>query len=90
MVDFIEENKNLYGVGPTCDVRPIVPSTYDAQSAQRMDPTKRCERAKRDEALVPEVERVWKQSQDGVYEAEKVWRQLRRESHTVAHAQLSG
>ncbi len=84
MVDFVEENKAAYGVEPICEMLPIAPSTYYEQLRQRMDPTKRCERAKRDDELRPEVERVWKESQDGVYGAEKVWRQLGREKHRVA------
>ena len=84
MVDFIEENKTLYGVEPICEVLPIAPSTYYEHLGQRTDSTKRSKRAKRDDALRPEIERVWKESQDGVYGADKVWRQLGRENHTAA------
>lgn len=84
MVDFIEENKAVYGVEPICQMLPIAPSTYYDQLGQRRDPTKRCERAKRDDELRAKIERVWRENQDGVYGAEKVWRQLGREKHRVA------
>jgi transposase InsO family protein len=47
------------------------------------EPHKRCERAQRDDALVPEIERVWKANLQ-VYGADKVWRQLAREGTVVA------
>jgi hypothetical protein len=40
-------------------------------------------RAKSDEVLAPQIERVW-QSNMQVYGAEKVWRQLRREGIKAA------
>ena len=47
------------------------------------EPHKRCTRAKRDELLVPQIQRVW-QANMQVYGADKVWRQLAREGVTVA------
>jgi putative transposase len=46
-------------------------------------PHKRCTRAKRDEVLMPQIQRVW-QANMQVYGADKVWRQLRREGTAVA------
>ena len=43
----------------------------------------RCERARRDEVLVPEIHRVWRPNLQ-VYDVEKVGRQLAREGVTVA------
>jgi transposase InsO family protein len=83
MVDFIEEHRSVYGVEPICEVLPIAPSTYEHAARQR-DPERRPYRAKRDDRLRAEVRRVHKESHDGVYGAEKVWRQLRRERCWVA------
>ncbi len=83
MVAFIEEHRDEYGVEPICDVLPIAPSTYYAHRARAQDPAKRPDRAKRDEELRLEIQRVWDENH-AVYGAEKVWRQLRREKVTAA------
>jgi transposase InsO family protein len=84
MVDFIDEHREVYGVEPICAVLPIAPSTYFEHRRRRLDPARRPAREKRDEALEPEIRRVWEESHDGVYGADKVWRQLHRESQPVA------
>ena len=61
----------------------IAPSGYRRHAAVAREPHKRCERAQRDDALVPEIERVWKANLQ-VYGADKVWRQLAREGTVVA------
>jgi len=83
MVAFIEEHRGEYGVEPICDVLPIAPSTYYAQAARRAHPELRPARAKRDEELRVEIQRVWDENL-AVYGADKVWRQLRREGVQVA------
>jgi len=83
MVDFVEEHRDEYGVEPTCAMLQIAPSTYYEHRARWLDPGKRPERAKRDEKLRAEIQRVWDEN-FGVYGAEKVWRQLRREHVDVA------
>ena len=84
MVDFVEEHRDEYGVEPICEMLPIAPSTYYQQRARRRDPEVRPYRAKRDERLSVEIRRVWDESFDGTYGADKVWRQLRRERVWVA------
>ncbi len=84
MVDFIDEHRRQYGVEPICAVLPIAPSTYYTHRARRLDPDRRCARAKRDEVLRVEIRRVFEESFGGVYGIKKVWRQLRREGVTVA------
>jgi transposase InsO family protein len=61
----------------------VAPSGYRRYAAQRRDPSLRPARAKRDAALVPQIERVW-QANMQVYGADKVWRQLAREGRPVA------
>ena len=83
MIAFIDDHREAYGVEPICKVLPIVPSTYHAQIAQRIDVSKRSARAQRDAELKVEVQRVFAEN-FGVYGVRKVWRQLRREGFTVA------
>jgi transposase InsO family protein len=64
-------------------VLQIAPSGYRRQTALIRDPQRRCARARRDETLAPQVERVW-QANMQVYGADKVWHQLRREGTAVA------
>jgi transposase InsO family protein len=80
---FIDEHREAHGVEPICRVLQIAPSGYRRYAAQRRDPARRCARARRDEALVPHIERVWRANLQ-VYGADKVWRQLGREGHPVA------
>jgi putative transposase len=84
MVAFIEEHRESYGVEPICEVLPIAPSTYYEQQSRRRNPELRPERLKRDDALRPEIQRVFDESHGGVYGADKVWKQLNREDIEVA------
>jgi transposase InsO family protein len=61
----------------------IAPSGYRRYAARQRDPSLRCARAQRDDALMPQIERVW-QANLGVYGADKVWRQMRREGTELA------
>jgi putative transposase len=83
MVRYIDEHKDRFGVEPICAVLPIAPSTYYEQKARERDPDRRPLRAIRDEALKPEVQRVWDEN-FRVYGAHKVWKQLNREGLRVA------
>ena len=58
----------------------FAPSTYYATTARAPSA-----RAVRDEALKPEIQRVYESNNDGVYGAKKVWKQLNREDVSVAH-----
>lgn len=61
----------------------IAPSGYRRHVALQRNPERRSPRVQRDEALIPEIERVW-QANLQVYGADKVWRQLNREGVAVA------
>jgi len=79
VVHYIDSRRERWGVEPICKVLQFAPATYYATKAR---PT--CARARRDEALEPEITRVHDASLDGVYGAKKVWKQLRREGFNVA------
>ena len=83
MKAFIDEHRHVHGVEPICKALPIAPSTYYAHAARKADPTLRSQRAKTDEVLAPEVQRVWDENFE-VYGVRKVWRQMRRERIEVA------
>ncbi|WP_228896840.1 IS3 family transposase [Acidovorax sp. Leaf73] len=80
---FIDQQRNAFGVEPLCKVLQVAPSAYRRHAALVREPHKRCARAKRDELLMPQIQRVW-QANMQVYGADKVWRQLAREGVTVA------
>lgn len=79
MIAFIDDHREAHGVEPICGVLAIAPSTYHAHAARRADPSRCCERARRDAVLEPEIERMWREN-FAVYCVRKVWRQLRREA----------
>jgi putative transposase len=83
MMGFIDDHRKAYGVEPICRVLPIAPSTYHEHAAQRRDPSRMSDRAKRDEVLKYKVKRVF-ESNFGVYGVRKVWWQLLREGMRVA------
>ena len=47
------------------------------------NPALRCERAKLDEQLIPDIQRIWR-ARMLVYGPDKVWKQMRREGIAVA------
>ena len=83
MVAFIDHYREAYGVEPICKLLPIAPSTYHRCKTLEQHPEQRSERTKRDEQLVPEIQRVWKENHRN-YGARKVWKQLKREAIPVA------
>ncbi|MEX3785742.1 IS3 family transposase [Paraburkholderia sp. BR14374] len=80
---FVDQHRDTFGVEPICKVLQIAPSGYRRHAARLRDPSLRCARAKRDGILRPVIKRVW-QANMQVYGADKVWKQMNRESFTVA------
>jgi putative transposase len=77
-VKFIAEHKAQWGVEPICRTLEVAPATYYA--AIKRPP---CARKQRDETLKEAIRRVWTEH-FGVYGADKVWAQLKREGIRVA------
>jgi putative transposase len=69
-------------------VLPIAPSTYYDHLAKRADPARLSDRARRDEALRPEI-RARLRRELAVYGVRKVWHQLRREGFDVARCTVA-
>jgi transposase InsO family protein len=61
----------------------IAPSGYRRHAARQRNPALRCLRDQRDDTLIPHIQRVWDANMQ-VYGADKVWRQMNRESVKVA------
>jgi transposase InsO family protein len=87
MIAFIEENRDIGGE-PICKHLPIAPSTFYDHMARRANPDLLSDRARRDKALRPEIERVWVQN-DKVYGVRKVWHQLGRAGVDVARCTVA-
>jgi transposase InsO family protein len=75
MVRFIDEHRGQYGVEPICEVLPIAPSVYYQHRCWQREPEKRSQRARRDEQLKADIQRVW-ESNFEVYGVRKVWKHL--------------
>jgi len=71
MVGFIEAHRDAHGVEPICTELPIAPSTYYDHLAKRADPARLSDRARRDAALRPEIQRMFEENWrvDGVHKA---------------------
>jgi len=88
MVTYIDDHKDRFGIEPICAVLPIAPSTYYAKKTQHRNPDRRSARAKRDDGLKLEIQRIWDDN-FRVYGVRKVWRQLKREGFDVARCTVA-
>ncbi|WP_439120669.1 IS3 family transposase [Marivita sp.] len=88
MIRFIEDHRANHGVEPICRVLPIAPATFYDHMAKRADPDLLSDRAKRDEELKPEIERVFEENLS-VYGVRKVWHQMRREGFDIARCTVA-
>lgn len=83
MVAFIDAHRAKQGVEPIGAQLPIAPSTSYEHKAGEIKLDRLPRRSPRDQALKPEIQRVWTEN-FRVYGARKVWRQLKREGFGVA------
>ena len=88
MMAFIDAHRGTHGVEPICRLLPIAPSTYYDHLAKRTDPARRSDRARQDEALRPEIRRVFEENWR-VYGVRKIWRQLGREGFDIARCTVA-
>ena len=80
---FINDHKDRWGVESICRVLPFAPATYYA--ATNRAPS---QRSMHDDALKPEITRVWKEN-FCVYGVDKVWAQMKREGFDVARCTVA-
>ena len=76
-------HRDTYGVESICKVLQMAPSCYWRHAARKCNPQLCSARAKRDEQLMADIQRVWHANWQ-VYGADKIWRQMNREGITVA------
>ncbi len=79
----MDRHRDTFGVEPICRALQIAPSCYRLHAALQRSPELHCARTKRDQALIPRVQRVWHANWQ-VYGADKVWQQMNREGIRVA------
>ena len=77
------EHRDVHGVEPICEVLQVALSTYYRHLQRESDADLRPNRWWKDQALRPQIQRVWQENRQ-VYGGRKVWRQLKREGHQVA------
>ena len=59
MKDFIDQNRDSYGVEPICKVLQIDTPYYRRDAARQRNPLMCCARAQRGVLLVTHIQRVW-------------------------------
>ena len=80
---FIDAHRKDLGIEPICHELAIAPSSYQTHAARLADASKRSARARRNDALRAQIERVHAAS-FGLYGSRKIWHQMRREGIKVA------
>ena len=83
IVDYIDANREEFGVEPICKVLQVAPSTY--YSAKERPPSPR---AVRDAVLLPILLALW-QTNYSVYGAHKLWKAARRAGHDIGRDQVA-
>ena len=82
MVDFIHNNKALYGVEAICRILPIAASTYYRTLDFVANPEHRAKRDLHDLHHAEEIKRIWQES-SGRYGVRKIWQQLKCEGYVI-------
>ena len=88
MVDFIHNNKDLYGVEAICRILPIAPYTYYRTLDLAENPEHRAKRNRHDQHHAKQIKWVWKESL-GWYGVRKVWQNLKRRGYVVARCTVT-
>lgn len=88
-MEFIDANRDEFGVEPVCRVLQVAPSTYYAAKRREVEPSVR---ALRDATMMPVLLALWITNRK-VYGAHKLWKAARRAGHDIgrdATARLMG
>ena len=84
-VEFIDVNRDEFGVEPICRVLQIAPSTYYAAKKRVIAPSAR---AVRDVVLMQTLMVLWVANRK-VYGAHKLWKAARRAGHDIGRDQVA-
>jgi putative transposase len=82
-VEFIEANRDEFGVEPICDTLQVAPSTYYA--ARNRVPSVR---ELRDQVMMPILLALWVTNRK-LYGAHKLWKAARRAGHDIGRDQTA-
>ena len=82
-VEFIDANRDDFGVEPICDVLQVAPSTY--YSAKSRPPSAR---TISDMFFAGEIRRIWTENYE-VYGVRKMWKAMRRAGHDIGRDQVA-
>jgi len=83
IVAFIDEQRDVFGVEPICDVLQVAPSTYYSAKARPLSP-----RAVRDAVMLPILLALWVTNRK-VYGAHKLWKAAGRAGHDIGRDQVA-
>ncbi len=83
IVEFIDANREEFGVEPTCRVLQVAPSTYYDVKTRKPSA-----RARRDAELVPKLREIWKRNYS-VYGRRKLWVAARKAGLEVGRDQVA-
>ncbi|MCW2832793.1 MAG: transposase [Nocardioides sp.] len=82
-VEFIDGNRDEFGVEPICRVLQIAPSVYYAAKTRPASP-----RSQRDAVTGPAIEQLWHDNYR-VYGARKLWKAAQRAGHDIGRDQVA-
>jgi putative transposase len=83
IVEFIDEQRDEFGVEPICSVLQVAPSTYYAAKSRPVSA-----RAMRDAVMIPILVAIWAANYR-VYGAHKLWKAARRAGHEIGRDQVA-
>ena len=83
IVEFIDANRDEFGVEPICAALQVAPSTYRSAKRRPMSA-----RAMRDAVMMPVLLALWKANYS-VYGARKLWIAARRAGHGIGRDQVA-
>jgi putative transposase len=83
IVEFIDANRDEFGVEPICKSLPVAPSTYYSAKSRPLS-----DRAIRDSVMMPILLALWKANYS-VYGARKLWIAARKAGHEIGRDQVA-
>jgi putative transposase len=83
MVQFIDDQRDEFGVEPICTVLQVAPSTYYAAKSRPLSA-----RAARDAVMMPILVAMWTANYR-VYGAHKLWKAAQRAGHVIGRDQVA-
>jgi putative transposase len=83
IVQFVDDNRDEFGVEPICTVLQVAPSTYYAAKSRPLSA-----RAARDAVMIPILVALWTANYR-VYGAHKLWKAAQRAGHEIGRDQVA-